>query len=65
MRLVTYSWLAVVIAVTCAAIGWMGLAGWMAAVVALASVGMHVAGNALGTRMREAADRDQIGRAHV
>jgi hypothetical protein len=61
MRLVTYSWLAVVLAVACAAIGWLGLAGWMAAVVLLASVGMHVAGNAIGTRLRESTDRD-LGR---
>jgi len=58
MRLVTYSWLAVVLAVACAAIGWLGLAGWMAAAVLLTSVAMHVAGNAIGTRLREAADRD-------
>lgn len=58
MRLSTYSWLAVVLAVACGAIGWLGLAGWMAAVVLLASVAMHVAGNAIGTRMQEATDRD-------
>lgn len=58
MRLVTYSWLAVVLAVACAAIGWLGLAGWMAVVAVLASVAMHVAGNALGTAMREATDRE-------
>jgi len=58
MRLVTYSWLAVVLAIACAAIGWLGLAGWMAAAVLLASVAMHVAGNAIGTRLREATDRD-------
>lgn len=63
MRLVTYSWLTVVIAVACAAIGWLGLAGWMATVVVLASIAMHVAGNAIGTRMREAADRDRATRA--
>lgn len=57
MNLVTYSWLAVVLAVACAAIGWLGLAGWLAAAVLLASVGMHVAGNALGTRLRDATDR--------
>ena len=62
MRLSTYSWLAVVLAVACAAIGWLGLAGWMAAVVLLASVAMHVAGNALGTRMRETTDRDLAAR---
>ena len=62
MRLVTYSWLTVVIAVACAAIGWLGLAGWMATVVVLASIAMHVAGNAIGTRMREAADRERVAR---
>ena len=58
MRLVTYSWFAVVLAIACAAIGWLGLAGWMAAAVLLASVAMHVAGNAIGTRLREATDHD-------
>lgn len=58
MRLVTYSWLAVVLAIASAAIGWLGLAGWMAAAVLVASVGMHVAGNAIGTRLREETDRD-------
>jgi len=58
MRLVTYSWLAVVLAVACAAIGWLGLAGWLAAAVLLASVAMHMAGNAIGTRLREATDLD-------
>jgi hypothetical protein len=58
MRLVTYSWLAVVLAVASAAIGWLGVAGWMAAAVLLASVGMHVAGNAIGTRLRDDTDRD-------
>jgi hypothetical protein len=62
MRLVTYSWLAVVLAISCAAIGWLGLAGWMAAAVLLASVAMHVAGNAIGTRLREATDRDLVDR---
>lgn len=58
MRLSTYSWLAVVLAVACAAIGWLGLAGWMAVVVLVASIAMHVAGNALGTAMRDATDRE-------
>jgi len=62
MRLVTYSWLAVVLALACAAIGWLGLAGWMAAAVLLASVAMHVAGNAIGTRLREATDQDLSSR---
>jgi len=58
MRLITYSWLAVVLAVACAAIGWLGLAGWLAALVFLASAGMHMAGNAIGTRLRTSADRN-------
>jgi len=57
MRLVTYSWMAVVLGVVCAAIAWLGLAGWLAAVVMAASVAMHVAGNAIGTSLRDAADR--------
>jgi hypothetical protein len=57
MNRVTYSWLAVVLAVAAAAIGWLGLAGWLAVVVVLASIGMHVAGNALGTQLRDATDR--------
>lgn len=65
MRLVTYSWLTVVIAVACAAIGWLGLAGWMALVVVLASIAMHVAGNAIGTRMQEAADIERAARPHA
>jgi hypothetical protein len=58
MRAVTYSWLAVVIGVACAAIGWLGIVGWMAVAVVAASVAAHVAGNALGTKLREATDRD-------
>lgn len=58
MRTVTYSWLAVVIGVACAAIGWLGIAGWMAVAVVAASIAAHVAGNALGTKLREATDRD-------
>lgn len=58
MRPVTYSWLAVVIGVCCAAIGWLGIAGWIAAAVLAASVAMHVAGNAVGTTLRDATDRD-------
>ena len=63
MRLVTYSWIVVVVAVACAAINWLGLAGWMAAVVVIASVAAHVAGNALGTRMRDATDQRLAGGA--
>ena len=58
MRPATFTWLAVVIGVACAAIEWLGIAGWIAAAVLAASVAMHVIGNALGTRLREAADRD-------
>jgi hypothetical protein len=57
MRPVTYSWLAVVVGVACAAIGWLGIAGWIAVAVLAASVAMHVAGNAIGTRLRDEADR--------
>jgi hypothetical protein len=58
MRPATFTWLAVVIAVCCAAIEWLGIAGWIAAAVLVASVAMHVIGNALGTSLREATDRD-------
>jgi hypothetical protein len=58
MRPVTYSWLAVVLGVACAAIGWLGLAGWLAMAVLIASVAMHVAGNAIGTRLGETTDHD-------
>ena len=57
MRLITYCWLAVAVGVACAAIGWLGLAGWLAVVVLAASLAAHVAGNALGTRLRETADQ--------
>jgi len=58
MRPVTYSWLAVVLGVACAAIGWLGLAGWLAVAVVIASVAMHVAGNAIGTRLGKSTDHD-------
>lgn len=64
MPLVTYTWLAVVVALACAAIGWLGIAGWMAAVVVAASLAAHVAGNALGTKLRESTDRDLAARRH-
>ena len=64
MPLVTYTWLAVVVALACAAIGWLGIAGWMATVVVAASLAAHVAGNALGTKLREATDRDLAARRH-
>jgi len=58
MRPVTFSWLAVLVGVACAAIGWLGLAGWLAAAVLAGCVVVHVAGNALGTRLRDDTDRD-------
>jgi predicted DNA repair protein MutK len=58
MRFTTFLWLSVALAVAFAAINWLGLAGWLAAIVVLGSIGMHVAGNAIGTRMQEATDRD-------
>ena len=57
MRLRTYAGIAVALGLACAAIGWLGLAGWLAVVVVLASIGMHVAGNAIGTSLRDAADQ--------
>lgn len=65
MPLVTYTALAVVVALACAAIGWLGIAGWLATVVVAASLAAHVAGNALGTRLREATDRDLAARRRV
>ena len=62
MPLVTYTWLAVVVAIACAAIGWLGIAGWMGAAVVAASIAAHVAGNALGTKLRDATDRDLASR---
>lgn len=63
MKLSTYSSLAVMVAVAIGAIGWLGLAGWIAVVVIVASVGMHVAGNAIGTRLRDEADKSLADRA--
>jgi len=56
MRPLTFSWLAVLAGVACAAIGWLGLAGWIAAAVLAGCVAVHVAGNALGTRLRNETD---------
>lgn len=56
MKLVTYTWLVVIVALVVASIRWFGLAGWMALVVLTASVAMHVAGNAIGTRLRARTD---------
>lgn len=57
MRLATYAWLTVVLGLACAAVGWLGMAGWIAVAVIAASVAMHVAGNAIGTNLRDATDR--------
>ena len=65
MPLVTYTWLAVVVALTCAAIGRLGIAGWMGAVVIAASLAAHVAGNAIGTKLRDATDRDLAARRRI
>lgn len=61
MRLGSYLWLTILIGVACAAIGWLGLAGWLAAMVIAGSVAAHVAGNALGTKLRDASDA-RVGR---
>ena len=63
MRLHTFFWLATALAVAFSAINWLGLAGWLATLVVFGSVAMHIAGNAIGTRMREATDRD-LSRTH-
>lgn len=65
MRLVTYSWLAVILAIACAAVGWVGLPGWIALAVLFASIAMHVAGNWLGTSLRDATDRHLTFRRDV
>jgi hypothetical protein len=57
MRLSTYAGIAIALGVACAAIGWLGLAGWLAVAVVVASIAMHVAGNAIGTSLRDASDR--------
>jgi len=56
MRPITFSWLVILVGVACAAIGWLGLAGWIATAVLAGCIAVHVAGNALGTRLRDAAD---------
>ena len=63
MRLHTFFWLATALAVAFSAINWLGLAGWLATLIIFGSLAMHVAGNAIGTRMREATDRD-LSRTH-
>jgi hypothetical protein len=56
MRFGSYCALALLIGIACTAIGWLGLAGWLAAMVVVGSLAAHVAGNALGTRLRDATD---------
>ena len=56
MQLGTYTRLTVLLGVAAAAVGWLGLAGWLAVVVLLASIGLHVAGNFVGTRLRDQTD---------
>ena len=63
MSLRTFSWLAVVIGVVVAAVGWFGIAGTLALLVVLACVAAHVAGNAIGTSIRDATDRDTPARS--
>ena len=63
MRLQTFFWLATGLAIAFAAINWLGLAGWLAAAVVVGSIAMHVAGNAIGTRMQEGTDRDLARRS--
>ncbi|MDA8041626.1 MAG: hypothetical protein MPJ22_04285, partial [Pirellulales bacterium] len=63
MRLQTFFWLAAALAVAFSAINWLGLAGWLASLVIFGSLAMHIAGNAIGTRMRETTDRD-LSRTH-
>lgn len=62
MSLKTYSWLVVMVGVAVAAVGWLGLPGAMAILVGLACLLAHVAGNAIGTSIRDATDRDLAGK---
>jgi len=63
MTIRTFSWLAVVVGVTVAAVGWLGIAGTLAILVGIACVAAHVAGNAIGTSMRDATDRESPSRS--
>lgn len=63
MTLRTFSWVTVVVGVAVAAVGWFGVAGTLAIVVGVACVAAHVAGNAIGTNMRDATDRDVAHRS--
>lgn len=62
MTIRTFSWLAVVVGVTMAAVSWLGIAGTLAILVGIACVAAHVAGNAIGTSMRDATDRESRSR---
>jgi len=62
VTLKTFSWLVVVVAVAVASIGWFGLAGWLGLLVAALCVVAHVAGNAIGTGLRDETDRELASR---
>lgn len=59
MTLRTFSWMTVVVGVAVAAVSWFGIAGTLAIVVVAACLAAHVAGNAIGTSIRDATDRDR------
>lgn len=59
MNLRTFSWITVVVGVTVAAVSWFGIAGTLAVVVGVACIAAHVAGNAIGTSIRDATDRER------
>lgn len=63
MTLRTFSWLAVVIGVGATAVSWFGIAGTLAILVGAACVAAHVAGNAIGTSIRDATDREAPSRS--
>lgn len=63
MNLRTFSWLVVVVGVCLAAAGWLGIGGTLAILVGIACVAAHVAGNAIGTSIRDATDRDMPSRS--
>lgn len=61
MNLRTFSWLAVVVGVTAAAVNWLGIALTLAILVGVACIAAHVAGNAIGTSIRDTTDRERRG----
>jgi hypothetical protein len=65
MTLRTFSWLTVVVGVSVAAIGWFGIPGTLAILVAAACIAAHVAGNAIGTGIRDATDRERPAERHL